>query len=159
MGPLYRSRTERVFTGLAAALARSLGVRPVILRVLFFVLALASGIGLVLYALGTVLVPVEGTRARRYADVPLENLRAVPAELGAAGRAFVRHVRAWNERRVYGARDERLREVVGAGLVVLGLLWFLASLDLFDWLTFGRFLALLLVAAGAGVLALSRPRG
>jgi len=158
MGPLYRSRTERVFTGAAAGLARSLRIRPIVVRVAFLILAIASGVGLLLYALLTVLVPVEGTRARRYAEVPVENLRAVPGELGAAWRSLVRQVEAWNERRSFGTRDERLREVVGAGLVVLGLLWLLASLGLFAWLTFGRLVALLLIAFGVAVLALGTRR-
>lgn len=158
MGPLYRSRTERVFTGACAGLARSLRVRPLLVRAAFLILAAASGVGFLLYALLTVLIPVEDTRARRYADIPLENLRAVPAELGAAWRSFVRQVQAWNERRSFGARDERVREVLGAGLVLLGLLWLAASLDLFAWLTFGRLLALLLIAIGAAVLAMGARR-
>lgn len=157
MERLYRSRTERIFTGLAAALARALGVRPGLVRVVFVVLALASGLGLVLYGVGSLLVPAEGTRADRYGAVLRENFRSAVAELGAAWRTGGEWLRAWEVRRIYGSRSVRLQSVAGAALVVLGLLWFLGSLGLFGWLTFGRFLALALVGAGLAVLA-SPPR-
>lgn len=158
MERLYRSRTDRVFTGVAAALARALRVRPAIVRVLFVLLALASGVGLVLYALGTLLLPQEGTRAQRYGDVLRENARSSLSETSAAWRAFGRWAREWQYRRTRGPAEIRYPELLGAGLVTLGLLWLLASLGLFAWLTFGRFLAILVVGAGVAVLVASASR-
>jgi phage shock protein PspC (stress-responsive transcriptional regulator) len=158
MERLWRSQTERVFSGLAAALARALRVPPVVVRAAFIVLAVASGLGIILYALGTLLVRQEGTRAETFDDVLRENLRSAVRELGATWRTAGRLVGEWRARRSYGDPIVRRSAVVGAGFVVLGLIWLLGSLDLFDWLTLGRFFALSFVGVGVYVLAVSSSR-
>ena len=51
---------ESALKGVCVALARSTGTDPVLWRVLFVVLSLFGGLGLVLYLLGVALIPVEG---------------------------------------------------------------------------------------------------
>ena len=58
---LRRSREDRVAVGLAGGLGRYFGVDPVIFRVIFGVLALFGGSGIVLYLLGWAAIPDEGT--------------------------------------------------------------------------------------------------
>jgi phage shock protein PspC (stress-responsive transcriptional regulator) len=58
--PLLRPRHDRAFRGVAAALARSTGTDPVLWRVLFVVLAVFGGSGIVLYLAGWLLIPEEG---------------------------------------------------------------------------------------------------
>jgi phage shock protein PspC (stress-responsive transcriptional regulator) len=48
-----------MLTGVAAGVARSLGIDPVIVRVAFVVLALAGGAGVPLYLAGWLLIPDE----------------------------------------------------------------------------------------------------
>ena len=57
---LRRSRDDRVAVGLAGGLGRYFGVDPVIFRVIFGVLALFGGSGIVLYLLGWAAIPDEG---------------------------------------------------------------------------------------------------
>ena len=64
---LRRSREDRVAVGLAGGLGRYFGVDPVIFRVIFGVLALFGGSGIVLYLLGWAAIPDEGT-----ADAPVD---------------------------------------------------------------------------------------
>lgn len=59
--PLRRSRTDRKVAGVCGGLAAYLGIDPVILRVVAVVLAVFGGSGLLLYAVGWLLVPEEGT--------------------------------------------------------------------------------------------------
>jgi signal transduction histidine kinase/phage shock protein PspC (stress-responsive transcriptional regulator) len=49
-GRFVRSRRDRLLTGAAGGLGARIGVDPVVLRILFVVLALAGGAGLILYA-------------------------------------------------------------------------------------------------------------
>ncbi len=56
---------DRKVAGVAGGIARALNIDPTIVRVLFVVLAFANGFGLVLYALGWLLMPEEEQ------DVPL----------------------------------------------------------------------------------------
>ena len=56
---LYRSRTDRKLAGVCGGLAQYLNTDPTLIRVLFVVLALLGGPGLVIYLLMWILVPEE----------------------------------------------------------------------------------------------------
>jgi phage shock protein C len=57
---LVRSRDDRMIAGVAGGIGRYLGIDPVIVRILFVVLALAGGGGLLAYLIAWVVVPEEG---------------------------------------------------------------------------------------------------
>jgi phage shock protein PspC (stress-responsive transcriptional regulator) len=56
-GPLRRPASGRMLAGVAAGVARSLGIEPVIVRIAFVVLVLAGGAGVPLYLAGWLLIP------------------------------------------------------------------------------------------------------
>jgi phage shock protein C len=56
---LYRSRTERKLAGVCGGLAQYFNADPTLIRVLFVVLALLGGPGLVIYLVLWILVPEE----------------------------------------------------------------------------------------------------
>lgn len=58
--PLTRTLDDRVVAGVCGGLGRHLGVDPLVLRVIIAVLAVFGGLGLLLYALGWLLIPEEG---------------------------------------------------------------------------------------------------
>lgn len=57
--PLRRSKTDRVFAGVCGGLARTLGIDPIIVRVLAVALVLAGGAGLFAYVIAWILIPEE----------------------------------------------------------------------------------------------------
>jgi phage shock protein PspC (stress-responsive transcriptional regulator) len=57
--PLRRSDSDRMIAGVAAGVARSLGVDPIIVRVGFILFTLLGGAGLPLYLAGWLLIPDE----------------------------------------------------------------------------------------------------
>lgn len=61
-GSLHRSRTDRKVAGLAGGIGRTLGIDPVLIRVALVVLTLFGGFGIVLYAVGWLVVPDDGDR-------------------------------------------------------------------------------------------------
>ena len=62
--PIRRDPERAVLAGVAAGLARRIGIDPLIVRVAFIVATAAGGFGVALYALGWALIPAEGsTRA------------------------------------------------------------------------------------------------
>jgi phage shock protein C len=101
---LRRSRDDRVIAGVCGGLGRHFGIDPVVLRLVFVVLLLAGGSGILLYGVGWIAIPEE-----RPGD-----------ELGEPVRE--------GERRGGGA------EVIGIALVVLGAFFLLreAFPDAFD---------------------------
>ena len=92
--PLRRSRTDRKVAGLAGGIGRALGIDPVLLRVALVVLTLFGGVGIVLYAVGWLIVADDGDqvsavqsllgRGRSSVSPALTVLLALIA-LGAAG--------------------------------------------------------------------------
>jgi phage shock protein C len=56
---LYRSRTDRTVAGVCGGLAQYFGTDPTVIRVLFVVLAVLGGSGLVIYLAMWILVPME----------------------------------------------------------------------------------------------------
>ncbi len=56
---LRRSRDDKVIAGVCGGLGRSLGVDPLLLRIVLAVMVLFGGTGVVLYAIGWLLMPVD----------------------------------------------------------------------------------------------------
>lgn len=54
---LYRSSTDKVFGGVAAGFAEYLNIDPIIARIIFVVLALAGGGGVIIYIVLWIFVP------------------------------------------------------------------------------------------------------
>jgi phage shock protein C len=56
---LWRSRDDRVIAGVCGGLGRYLGVDPVLVRIAAVVLVFAGGAGILLYAIGWIVMPEE----------------------------------------------------------------------------------------------------
>ena len=56
---LYRSKTDRKVAGVCGGLAQYFNIDPTLIRVLFVVLAILGGSGLVLYVALWIIVPTE----------------------------------------------------------------------------------------------------
>ena len=63
--PLRRSIADRKVAGVAGGLGRYFNVDPLIFRVVFVTLAIFGGSGLLLYAVGWLLVPEDGDKSPR----------------------------------------------------------------------------------------------
>jgi phage shock protein C len=74
---LRRSSDDRVIAGVCGGLGRYLGVEPILLRIVFVVLAIAGGSGVLLYVLCWVFIPSGG---------PGEQLGPIRWVPGATGR-------------------------------------------------------------------------
>lgn len=61
---LVRSNADRVLAGVAGGVGRRLGIDPLILRLLLVVLAFFGGAGILLYAVGWLLLPLDDGRGR-----------------------------------------------------------------------------------------------
>lgn len=119
---LYRSRRDRILAGVAGGIGEYLGFDPLIARVLFILLALASGWGILLYVVLMLVIP----------EAPLE-LEAPPPSY-----------------RKLDARERNL--LLGASLVALGLALLARELGLWWWIGLRRLWPLLLVVAGLALL-------
>ena len=69
---LYRSRSDRMLLGVAGGMARYLDVDPAIVRIVWVLLVIAGGAGILLYIVGAIVIPEEpeGWAARVAAGGP-----------------------------------------------------------------------------------------
>jgi phage shock protein PspC (stress-responsive transcriptional regulator) len=72
---LRRPARDRVVAGVAAGLARYLGVDVMIIRLAFVVFAIAGGAGILIYLAGLLLIPEDGSEVS-IAGSLLESLRS-----------------------------------------------------------------------------------
>ncbi len=124
---LYRSGTDTVVWGVCGGLAEVFGVRPSVVRLAFSLLGLASGIGIVLYVVLALVLPLEGRSSGNLLETFQNNLEEVVATFPARRRSL------------------------GVVLVVAGVLFFLAQSGFFGWLRWNTALPLLLILAGVAL--------
>ncbi|MCK4454256.1 PspC domain-containing protein [Candidatus Parcubacteria bacterium] len=56
---VYRSRDNRMIAGVCGGLAKHLGIDPLLVRIFFVLLIFANGIGIILYLVLLILIPLE----------------------------------------------------------------------------------------------------
>jgi phage shock protein PspC (stress-responsive transcriptional regulator) len=122
--PLRRDPAHRLVAGVCAGIGRHLRIDPLIVRIVFVAAATAGGVGILLYAVAWVLVPVDDAAAA-----------------GANPSAWARRLP-----RGRGAIEVAL----GMGLVTLAFLLTMRALGI--WFSDVIVWPVVLLAAGAGML-------
>lgn len=142
---LRRGRANRILGGVCAGLARYFDTDPLLIRLIFIVITLAQGAGILLYLLLWILVPEEGV------EDPPGGGQAI-----RAGLEGVQHdvTRVAEQVRTGGPQAHRQGAWLGALLVGVGAYLLAINLGLFWWWDwkFGGPLLLML----AGLLLLVR---
>jgi phage shock protein C len=155
---LYRSRSDRMLFGVAGGMADWLDLDPSLVRLVWALLVLAGGVGLLLYVVAAIVIPEEplgATGAATGAATGSETTAAASPDVGAdADRQARRAARraARNERRGNGAM------IFGLILVLVGA-WFLVDrfLNIDAALLFPA--VLIVIGGGLVISALARSGG
>ena len=124
---LYRSTTDKVIGGVSGGLADYLNIDPVVVRILFVLLFLFGGSGLLVYIILWIVIPADKVGFKVAGD---QNTEAVAEEINPAEKS----------------RRTNTSLVAGILLIAFGLL-FLAS-QLIPFYSIVDFWPLLLVLAG-----------
>ena len=74
---LYRSRTDRMLFGVCGGLAKYFGIDSSLMRIIMVLLALAGGVGVLMYFVMAFIVPLEGSTTSAPRDVIVENAEDV----------------------------------------------------------------------------------
>jgi phage shock protein C len=149
---LYRSETDKIIGGVCGGLAAYWGFDPLILRILFVVLAMMDGIGVVAYILLWIFVPAESATNVARGETVRQNVQEIEQrahELGHEASQAIGH--GWHD---WDATDKSGKRIVAVGalLVAVGLLVLLRNFGLLWWFNLGKLWPLLLIALGAVVL-------
>lgn len=107
---LYRSRKWRVFGGVAGGLAEYFGLDPILMRVIFVIITLINGIGILLYIILWIIIP----------EVPFEIAYQIKPEDQTPKEGLNENFEPAAENKTNG----KGRIVVGAVLIIIGMLFF-----------------------------------
>ncbi len=152
---LERPADGRLLAGVCAALAYRLEMDVTLLRLAFLVLAMASGVGILLYILCWLAFPGGESEGSSFKGVVWGNLQGMRYEVV---ELFGRLSDMWSRR---GGRSRWPRPLsrrwIAVGLIVAGAFVLLYSLGIFSWLGTVRSLGLAAIAVGASVLITLTP--
>jgi phage shock protein PspC (stress-responsive transcriptional regulator) len=157
---LYRSRTDSVIAGVSGGLAKYLSIDPIIVRVMFVVLAIFGGGGVLIYIIAWIAVPLEPFETYFNSSSYSRAAPPDPATSGATGSEFTSTEKTNSEfdntilnpeeemRRKHTERNERNEGSLIGGiiLITLGIL-FLAG-QFIPSINFGDLWPVLLIVVG-----------
>ena len=152
---LVRSDKNRIVAGVCQGLGEYLGIDPLILRILFVVLALANGTGLVLYVMGWLFIPKGEATFASHEQMVRHNAAEIGQRARELGRQARGGVRGDDEMVDPWSVPEERRNSLGIGgivLVSIGILLLMRNIGLFAWFRPGEMLPLALIAVGAVLL-------
>jgi len=153
MNTLTRSASDRVIAGVCGGLAQYFRMDPLLVRILFLIFGIMTGMGVVAYLLLWVLVPAEHATFATRDEMVRQNVNEMRERAQHLGREAGDAVdNTWNTSRETGNRFL----YVGAALVVIGLIVLLRNLGLLVWLN--RLWPLALIALGVLILV-NRAKG
>jgi phage shock protein C len=142
---LYRSRKDRVFGGVAGGIAHSLNADPAIVRLIFALLVIVAGGGLLLYLILWIAIPEE----------PFEFYQESTAAGGANPINETAAPNSPNPQPYYPARHNNSALIVGLILIAIGALFLIDRFIPNIHLHFHDFWPLIVVFAGIALIASS----
>ncbi len=138
---LYKSKTDRMITGVAGGIAEYFDFDPTLVRAAWVILAfVTAGVGVLAYIALAIIVPERTSEAGGVThdvsgvqDAEGESASATDDSVGSAALGV--HVR---RRGVFG----------GVALIVIGAVFLASNLGLFSWFDWGRFWPVILIFLG-----------
>jgi len=139
-GKLYRSRKDAMLAGVCSGLGEYFGIDTNLVRLVFILLAVADGIGVLIYFALWLIVPYAET-----VTTTKETIQIGAEEIAEKTRSLGEDVR-----RAVGRRRTQAGVLLGLVLVVLGAIFLLRNLGVtwLHWLGFDVLWPSLLVIAG-----------
>ena len=137
---LTRSSANRMIAGICGGLGEYFKVDPVIVRVIFILLAFADAIGIIAYLILWIIVP----QKEKAKLPPKDALKEGIQEVRDKAEKFSKEVRAQSghERTLW----------LGIILIVVGIVFLLSNMGHFNFFGFLRFWPLILIVAGIVLL-------
>jgi phage shock protein C len=124
---LYRSSSDRIISGVCGGLAEHFEIDPTLVRVIFIVLALMSGVGVIIYLALALLVPSEGKEEKS----PKETIKEGAEEIGQKAKEVATEV-GEGVKKVASRAKAPGTFLLGLVLVLIGV-WFLLQNLGFQW--------------------------
>lgn len=147
---LMRSRTDHMIGGVCGGLASYLGVDPTVVRLIFVLLAIGNGAGVLIYFVLWIVVPREDRPAGAGTE---ETISANASEIADRARTLGDEVRG-----IAATPNPRAALFFGVALIGLGVVFLLENLHWLWWFRFDVLWPGLLILAGL-MLIVTRLKG
>ncbi|MBC7261839.1 MAG: PspC domain-containing protein [Chloroflexi bacterium] len=145
----YRDRSKGIVAGVCAGLAEYFHVSPVLVRLIFVLVALAGGPAVLAYILLWIVLPERAAIGSPHRATVRDNVR----EIGAEARGLSQELQA-----MFGGKHQTMNGTgnrviwLGAILIVIGLVLLVDSLHLLSWFRLDLLWAIALILAGIVLL-------
>lgn len=149
---LHRSRKERMIGGVCGGLAEYFRIDPTLVRLVFVLLTLANGMGVLAYLILWVIMPEEERVSAPTEEVMRENIQ----EIGKEARRVEEEIKS-----AFGGEEGKEEPKPappsrtlwpGVILILLGSFFLLKNLSLLWWFDWGKLWPLILIAIGVIIL-------
>jgi phage shock protein PspC (stress-responsive transcriptional regulator) len=138
---LYRSEKNKMIAGVAGCLGEFFGVDPSIIRLLFVLIILFGGSGILLYIVLWIILPTESAVKGSAED----HVKANVEEIRTRAESFASDLRGEQS-----SSDNRTW--LGLLIIILGAFFLFSSFGLLQFFDWGRFWPLLLIIFGIFIL-------
>jgi phage shock protein C len=139
-GKLMRSRTDHMIGGVCGGLAKYLGVDPTLVRLVFVLLAVGNGAGVLIYFVLWIIVPREDRPEGAGAE---ETIAANASEIAERARSLGDEVRGMTS-----TPNPKAALFFGVALIGLGVIFLLENLHWLWWFRFDVLWPALLILVG-----------
>lgn len=124
---LYRSRNHRIIAGVAGGLADYLEIDPLIIRLIFLLLLIGNGIGLIIYIIAWVVIPENPALSDEAAKAPGETFKG-QHKAEEQVREAAQEVEGKIKDAMHKHRYRGHNSFMGLLLIVLGIIFLLQNL-------------------------------
>jgi len=129
---LTKSATDKVFFGVAAGIAEYLSIDPVLIRLLFVILAISGGSGVLIYLVLGLIVPEAASTATSTKEVITEN-----------GKNLEKTIETTAANIESMAKQRKSQTWIGFGIVVIGMMLMANNVGLFALHDIARFVSII----------------
>jgi phage shock protein C len=140
---LFRSETNKVIAGVCGGLGQYFDIDPTIIRIVFVLISIFGGSGILIYIILWLVIPSEGSDQ----IISQEQLRTNAKEMREKAHSFAHDIRA---RSSGGSKDTR--PWWGLVILVLGAAFLMSNFGLFDFSEFSKLWPLALIGLGLFIL-------
>jgi len=142
MKKLYRSSDDRILAGVAGGMGRYFNVDPLFIRLIFVLLALVHGLGVLLYVIFIFIIPKKGGKS-----IDAETAGKKLKELAQDAEEKTKEVAEKIEKQGKSWMQDR-RRVIGLVILLVGLLALLNEVVSVSWFRWDIFWRVALIVVG-----------
>lgn len=113
---LHRSKTNQVIAGVCGGIAETYNIDSTLVRIIFIILALWGGLGIILYIVGMVLMSYEGGEGKITAEEVSKNMESAASDI----KNNFKNLKEKQEKN--GGKNIGNNEILGLVIVILGLI-------------------------------------